>query len=66
MAIHGKGNSWPLIYPLASEGLFGARPKAGGLSYLQRFATERTRTINTTTMGDDATLLADLSLPDET
>jgi RHH-type proline utilization regulon transcriptional repressor/proline dehydrogenase/delta 1-pyrroline-5-carboxylate dehydrogenase len=44
--------------PFGGEGLSGTGPKAGGPSYLQRFATERTVTVNTTAAGGNATLMA--------
>jgi RHH-type proline utilization regulon transcriptional repressor/proline dehydrogenase/delta 1-pyrroline-5-carboxylate dehydrogenase len=46
------------VQPFGGCGLSGTGPKAGGPNYLQRFATERTRTINTTAVGGNATLLA--------
>ena len=46
------------VQPFGGQGLSGTGPKAGGPNYLQRFATERTRTINTTAVGGNATLLA--------
>jgi RHH-type proline utilization regulon transcriptional repressor/proline dehydrogenase/delta 1-pyrroline-5-carboxylate dehydrogenase len=39
-------------------GLSGTGPKAGGPHYLQRFATEKTLSINTTAAGGNAALLA--------
>lgn len=48
------------VQPFGGCGLSGTGPKAGGPNYLQRFATERTRTINTTAVGGNATLLAEL------
>jgi RHH-type proline utilization regulon transcriptional repressor/proline dehydrogenase/delta 1-pyrroline-5-carboxylate dehydrogenase len=50
------------VQPFGGEGLSGTGPKAGGPHYLQRFATERTLSINTTAQGGNATLL---SLQDE-
>ncbi|GMQ89693.1 MAG: bifunctional proline dehydrogenase/L-glutamate gamma-semialdehyde dehydrogenase PutA [Gammaproteobacteria bacterium] len=44
--------------PFGGEGLSGTGPKAGGPHYLQRFATERTVTVNTAAIGGNATLLA--------
>ena len=43
--------------PFGGEGLSGTGPKAGGPHYLPRFATERTRTVNTTAAGGNASLL---------
>jgi RHH-type proline utilization regulon transcriptional repressor/proline dehydrogenase/delta 1-pyrroline-5-carboxylate dehydrogenase len=48
--------------PFGGEGLSGTGPKAGGPNYLYRFATERTRSINTAAMGGNTHLL---SLPQE-
>jgi delta 1-pyrroline-5-carboxylate dehydrogenase len=39
-------------------GLSGTGPKAGGPSYLPRFATEQTVTTNTAAVGGNATLLS--------
>jgi len=50
------------VQPFGGEGLSGTGPKAGGPYYLQRFATERTLTINTAAIGGNASLL---SLSDE-
>lgn len=47
------------VQPFGGRGLSGTGPKAGGPNYLQRFATERTRTINTTAVGGNASLLAE-------
>ncbi len=44
--------------PFGGEGLSGTGPKAGGPYYLHRFATERTRSINTAAMGGNASLLS--------
>jgi RHH-type proline utilization regulon transcriptional repressor/proline dehydrogenase/delta 1-pyrroline-5-carboxylate dehydrogenase len=44
--------------PFGGEGLSGTGPKAGGPHYLQRFATERTVSVNTAAIGGNATLLA--------
>ncbi|MEX0603464.1 MAG: bifunctional proline dehydrogenase/L-glutamate gamma-semialdehyde dehydrogenase PutA [Marinobacter sp.] len=44
--------------PFGGRGLSGTGPKAGGPHYLLRFATERTRTINTTAVGGNASLLS--------
>ncbi|HBZ30191.1 MAG TPA: hypothetical protein DEO56_06290, partial [Nitrosomonas nitrosa] len=44
--------------PFGGEGLSGTGPKAGGPHYLQRFATERVVTVNTTAVGGNAALLS--------
>ncbi len=44
--------------PFGGEGLSGTGPKAGGPHYLQRFATERVRTVNIAATGGNAELLA--------
>src|ERR1700716_2714189 len=46
------------VQPFGGHGLSGTGPKAGGPHYLQRFATERTLTINTSAVGGNARLLA--------
>ncbi|MBD3640732.1 MAG: aldehyde dehydrogenase family protein, partial [Marinobacter sp.] len=46
------------VQPFGGGGLSGTGPKAGGPHYLQRFATERTRTVNTTAVGGNASLLS--------
>lgn len=46
------------VQPFGGLGLSGTGPKAGGPHYLPRFATERTRTVNTTAIGGNATLLS--------
>jgi len=46
------------VQPFGGEGLSGTGPKAGGPYYLQRFATERTVTINTAAVGGNASLFA--------
>ena len=46
------------VQPFGGLGLSGTGPKAGGPHYLLRFATERTRTTNTTAIGGNATLLS--------
>lgn len=51
------------VQPFGGCGLSGTGPKAGGANYLQRFAIERTRTINTTAIGGNASLLATLDPP---
>ncbi|MBS0193872.1 MAG: bifunctional proline dehydrogenase/L-glutamate gamma-semialdehyde dehydrogenase PutA [Proteobacteria bacterium] len=45
------------VQPFGGEGLSGTGPKAGGPHYLLRFVTERTRTVNTTAAGGNASLL---------
>jgi len=44
--------------PFGGEGLSGTGPKAGGPNYLNRFASERVLTINTTAVGGNASLLS--------
>ena len=51
------------VQPFGGEGLSGTGPKAGGPRYLHRFATERTRSVDTTAAGGNASLL---SLQDDT
>jgi RHH-type proline utilization regulon transcriptional repressor/proline dehydrogenase/delta 1-pyrroline-5-carboxylate dehydrogenase len=46
------------VQPFGGENLSGTGPKAGGPRYLHRFATERTRSIDTTAAGGNATLLS--------
>jgi len=46
------------VQPFGGRGLSGTGPKAGGPHYVLRFATERTRTINTTAVGGNASLLS--------
>jgi RHH-type proline utilization regulon transcriptional repressor/proline dehydrogenase/delta 1-pyrroline-5-carboxylate dehydrogenase len=46
------------VQPFGGLGLSGTGPKAGGPHYLQRFATERTVSINTAAVGGNASLLA--------
>jgi len=55
------------VQPFGGEGLSGTGPKAGGPRYLQRFATERTLTVNTAAAGGNPELLslADDAAPDE-
>jgi len=48
--------------PFGGEGLSGTGPKAGGPYYLHRFATERTRSVNTAAVGGNTSLL---SLPED-
>jgi RHH-type proline utilization regulon transcriptional repressor/proline dehydrogenase/delta 1-pyrroline-5-carboxylate dehydrogenase len=45
------------VQPFGGTGLSGTGPKAGGPHYLQRFANERTLTVNTTATGGNAALL---------
>jgi RHH-type proline utilization regulon transcriptional repressor/proline dehydrogenase/delta 1-pyrroline-5-carboxylate dehydrogenase len=45
--------------PFGGSGLSGTGPKAGGPSYLRRFAIEQTVTVNTAAAGGNATLLAE-------
>ncbi len=44
--------------PFGGEGLSGTGPKAGGPNYLNRFASERVLSINTTAVGGNASLLS--------
>ncbi len=46
------------VQPFGGQGLSGTGPKAGGPHYLPRFMTERTRSINTTSIGGNASLLS--------
>jgi RHH-type proline utilization regulon transcriptional repressor/proline dehydrogenase/delta 1-pyrroline-5-carboxylate dehydrogenase len=46
------------VQPFGGHGLSGTGPKAGGPHYLQRFAVEKTLTINTTASGGNTTLLS--------
>ena len=50
------------VQPFGDEGLSGTGPKAGGPSYLHRFATERTLKVNTAAAAGNTELL---SLTDE-
>jgi RHH-type transcriptional regulator, proline utilization regulon repressor / proline dehydrogenase / delta 1-pyrroline-5-carboxylate dehydrogenase len=45
--------------PFGGTGLSGTGPKAGGPSYLRRFATEQVVTVNTAAAGGNASLLAE-------
>ena len=45
------------VQPFGGAGLSGTGPKAGGPGYLQRFATERTLTVNTMAQGGNIDLL---------
>jgi RHH-type proline utilization regulon transcriptional repressor/proline dehydrogenase/delta 1-pyrroline-5-carboxylate dehydrogenase len=47
------------VQPFGGEGLSGTGPKAGGPHYLQRFATERTVTINTAAVGGNTGLFSE-------
>ena len=46
------------VQPFGGCGLSGTGPKAGGPHYLQRFATERTLSINTAAVGGNTSLLS--------
>ncbi len=46
------------VQPFGGMGLSGTGPKAGGPSYLPRFAVEQTVTTNTAAIGGNATLLS--------
>jgi RHH-type proline utilization regulon transcriptional repressor/proline dehydrogenase/delta 1-pyrroline-5-carboxylate dehydrogenase len=46
------------VQPFGGCGLSGTGPKAGGPSYLLRFANERTTSTNTTAVGGNASLLS--------
>ncbi|HJS91340.1 MAG TPA: bifunctional proline dehydrogenase/L-glutamate gamma-semialdehyde dehydrogenase PutA [Steroidobacteraceae bacterium] len=46
------------VQPFGGQGLSGTGPKAGGPNYLQRFATERTLTINTAAIGGAVEILS--------
>ncbi len=54
----------PGVQPFGGEGLSGTGPKAGGPSYVQRFATERVRTTDITATGGNVQLLT-LSVKDD-
>jgi RHH-type proline utilization regulon transcriptional repressor/proline dehydrogenase/delta 1-pyrroline-5-carboxylate dehydrogenase len=45
------------VQPFGGSGLSGTGPKAGGPHYIDRFATERTVTVNIAAQGGDPTLL---------
>ena len=45
--------------PFGGTGLSGTGPKAGGPSYLRRFAAEQVVTVNTAAAGGNASLLAE-------
>ncbi len=46
------------VQPFGGMGLSGTGPKAGGPHYLSRFISEKTVTVNTTSMGGNASLLS--------
>lgn len=46
------------VQPFGGMGFSGTGPKAGGPHYLIRFATEKTRTVNTAALGGNASLLS--------
>ncbi len=46
------------VQPFGGEGLSGTGPKAGGPHYLDRFAVERTVSVNTAAAGGNAALLS--------
>ena len=46
------------VQPFGGEGLSGTGPKAGGPHYLQRFAVERSLSVNTAAIGGNASLLS--------
>jgi len=46
------------VQPFGGQGLSGTGPKAGGPGYLFRFTTERTRTVNTSALGGNTSLLS--------
>jgi len=48
------------VQPFGGEGLSGTGPKAGGPHYLQRFAVERTVSVNTAAAGGNASLMAEI------
>ncbi|MHA1571303.1 MAG: bifunctional proline dehydrogenase/L-glutamate gamma-semialdehyde dehydrogenase PutA, partial [Alphaproteobacteria bacterium] len=54
------------VQPFGGEGLSGTGPKAGGPRYLHRFATERTRSVNTTAAGGNAALMSLLDSDSDT
>jgi RHH-type proline utilization regulon transcriptional repressor/proline dehydrogenase/delta 1-pyrroline-5-carboxylate dehydrogenase len=54
----------PGVQPFGGEGLSGTGPKAGGPSYLARFATERTRTTDITATGGNVGLLSETASGD--
>jgi RHH-type proline utilization regulon transcriptional repressor/proline dehydrogenase/delta 1-pyrroline-5-carboxylate dehydrogenase len=45
--------------PFGGSGLSGTGPKAGGPSYVRRFALEQVVSVNTTAVGGNASLLAE-------
>jgi RHH-type proline utilization regulon transcriptional repressor/proline dehydrogenase/delta 1-pyrroline-5-carboxylate dehydrogenase len=48
------------VQPFGGERLSGTGPKAGGPRYMQRFALERTYSVNTAAAGGNASLLAEI------
>ena len=46
------------VQPFGGQGLSGTGPKAGGPNYLQRFATERTLSLNTAAIGGAVEILS--------
>lgn len=54
------------VQPFGGMGLSGTGPKAGGPRYLQRFAVEKTVTINTTAKGGNVELLRSVQAETET
>jgi RHH-type proline utilization regulon transcriptional repressor/proline dehydrogenase/delta 1-pyrroline-5-carboxylate dehydrogenase len=46
------------VQPFGGQGLNGPAPKPGGPNYLLRFAAERARTVDTTALGGNASLLS--------
>jgi RHH-type proline utilization regulon transcriptional repressor/proline dehydrogenase/delta 1-pyrroline-5-carboxylate dehydrogenase len=46
------------VQPFGGQGLSGTGPKAGGPNYLQRFATERTLSVNTAAIGGAVEILS--------
>ncbi len=46
------------VQPFGGEGLSGTGPKAGGPNYLQRFATERTLSVDNTAWGGNSSLVS--------
>lgn len=51
------------VQPFGGEGLSGTGPKAGGPHYLQRFAVERSLSVNTAAIGGNASLLSGTAGP---
>ena len=46
------------VQPFGGEGLSGTGPKAGGPLYLQKLATERVVSVDTTAAGGNASLMS--------